>query len=110
MNTASTIQTNSNNTFPLPNNLEQYIEEVIEFRLNNTLLYRVQCVTCEECGVLLSVDTDTIREWIKGGKLNASKPGREWVIRVMDIDRMLTSNANVINLSDKRFKRNRKAS
>ena len=113
MNSAFTQSSNSNNAVTADHdktNLEQYVETVVELRLNNCFLYRVQCVTCEEAGVLLSVDTDTVREWIKAGKLIASKPGREWVIRIVDIDKMLTTNATIIRLEDKRFKRNRKAS
>lgn len=108
MNTGfSPTETNSNNTIP-DRQLARQIEEVVLLQLNNCLLWRVQCVTCDEAAVLLSVDTDTVREWIKAGKLIASKVGREYSIRVMDIDKMLSNHSNVIRLDDKRFKRNRK--
>ena len=110
MNSAFTLpqSSNSNNAVLQQHDILDQLEELIEFRLNNSLLYRVQCVTCDEAAVLLSVDCDTIREWIKGGKLTASKVGREWTIRVLDIDKMLTATATVIRLTDKRFKRNKK--
>jgi excisionase family DNA binding protein len=103
----SAFQTNSNNTVP-DRHLASFVEEVVSLQLNNCLIWRIQCVTCDEAAVLLSVDTDTIREWIKAGKLTASKVGREYSIRVMDIDKMLATHSNVIRLEDKRFKRNRK--
>jgi excisionase family DNA binding protein len=110
MNSAFSLHepTSSNNAVPQQHDILEKVEELIEFRLNNSLLYRVQCVTCEEASILLSVDCDTIREWIKGGKLTASKVGREWTIRVLDIDKMLTASATVIRINDKRFKSNRK--
>lgn len=114
MNSAFThAQSTTNNNAavlqPHDSLMQKLVEEVVEFRLNSCLLYRVQCVSCEEAAVLLSVDTDTVRNWIKINKLTASKIGREWSIRVMDIDKMLTSNTTVIKLDDKRFKRNKKA-
>ena len=91
-----------------PEQIVSYVEGVIEQCLNNSLWFRVQCVNCDEAGVLLSVDTDTVRQWIKAGKLSASKVGREWSIRLVDIDKMLSQNATVIRMNDKRFKANRK--
>ncbi len=103
----TTINHNTGPQQPNTPNLDEHIQAVVEMSLNNCLMYRVQCVTCEEAGILMSVDKDTVRDWIKSGKLAASKVGREWAIRVMDIDRMLTKNATVVNLKDRRFKSNK---
>ena len=109
MNTALlTPPTNTHNTLPQQQVIEKYIEDTIEQRLNSCLMYVVQCITCEEAGILLSVKEDTVRDWIHSGKLPASKIGREWMIRVSDVDKMLRQNTNIIRIDDKRFRTNRK--
>lgn len=83
--------------------IKTIIQQAIEDALNASLWYRVQCVTVDEAAIMLSVYGDTIRVWIKQGKLPASKVGREWNIRLVDIEKMLNKNSTII-LMDKRFK------
>lgn len=100
--------TTTRNTLPQQQAIEKYIQDTIEQRLNSCLMYVVQCITCEEAGILLSVKEDTVRDWIHSGKLAASKVGREWMIRVIDVDKMLHQNTNIIRIDDKRFRTNRR--
>lgn len=105
--------TNSNSLFqqaPVPQALDPLISEqittTVEAMLNSCLWYRIQCVDCETAAQYLDIETDTVRQWIKSGKLPASKPGREWMIRLKDIDSMLAKTATIIRL-DKRFKKSK---
>ncbi len=86
------------------------IEDTVSSVLDGILWARVQCITVDDAAKSLSVQPDTIREWIKAGKLHASKVGREYIIRLVDLERMLTQNALVVPMHDRRFKRNRVAS
>ncbi len=84
--------------------IKQIVQQAIDDALNNSLWYRVQCVSIEEAAVILSLCEDTVRQWVKQGRLPASKVSREWNIRLVDIEKMLNSNATVIHI-DKRLKR-----
>ncbi len=109
MNTALQIPpTPSLNKLPQQQVIEKYIEDAIEQRIHSCLMFSVQCLSCEEAGILLSIKEDTVRDWIHRGKLSASKVGKEWMIRIFDIDKMLHQNANIIRIDDKRFRTNRK--
>lgn len=108
---------NSNNTVQpgpheqLPVHLQQFIfsavEGIVEMQLRNSPMYLVQCLSCEKAAAVLNVETDTVRQWIKGGKLPASKIGKDWSIRLVDIDKMLKLNATVVPMADKRYKKNK---
>jgi excisionase family DNA binding protein len=43
----------------------------------------------EEIAERLRVSNQTIRRWIKSGRLTAYKPGREWRIRPSDLEEFL---------------------
>lgn len=75
--------------------------------VQQSLCYGVQCVTTEKAAELLSVEPQTVRDWINSGKLPASRPGKDYLILMEDINRLLTQTAVVIRI-DKRYK-NRKA-
>ena len=110
MNTAFT-QPNHSLLFKQPSDQEQRDKEVrlaVQAQLQDSLLFNVSCVNCEEAATLLSVEPDTVRDWIKAGKLIASKVGREWIIRLRDVDTMLAKNSNIVPMDDKRFKTNRR--
>lgn len=106
------VTTNSNNTVQslwheVPESLQDFIfttaTGIVEMQLQQSLWYHVQCVSCEKAATALNVETDTVRQWIKKGKLTASKIGKDWSIRLMDIDRMIKINATVVSLPDKRY-------
>lgn len=106
--------TNNNNTvLPLehmvPVELQEFIfttaTGIVELHLQQSLWYQVQCVSCERAADALNVETDTVRQWIKAGKLPASKIGKDWSIRLVDLDKMLKLNATVIRMPDRRFKK-----
>jgi len=110
MNTAFTQQSsNSNNAVPqqhdkISDQVIYLIEEAIEARLSSSLWFHVQCVTCDEAAFILSVEPDTVREWIKSGKLRASKVGREWIIRLIDIEKLLAQTATVVAMEPKKIR------
>lgn len=112
----SQTTTNRNNTVPpqsheVPEHLQEYIIAtalgIVEMQLQQSPWFRVQCVSCEKAGDALNVETDTVRQWIKVGKLPASKIGKDWSIRLVDIDKMLKLNATVVRIGDKRYKKYR---
>ncbi|MEO6540337.1 MAG: helix-turn-helix domain-containing protein [Ferruginibacter sp.] len=80
------------------------IQEEVERQLNLSLAYRVTCVTVAKAAELLCIEEDTVRAWINRGKLQASKIGNNWQIRLCSIDEMLQRYATVIPITDKRFK------
>ena len=47
--------------------------------------------TVEEVGAQLQVSDQTVRRWVKSGKLAAYKPGKEWRIRPSDLEDFLES-------------------
>ena len=79
------------------------IQGEVERQLNLSPVYRASCVTVPYAADMLSVTEDTIREWIKAGKLAASKVGNNFHIRISEIDSMLTRYATVVPMKDKRF-------
>ncbi|MFZ4056982.1 MAG: helix-turn-helix domain-containing protein [Ferruginibacter sp.] len=106
------LANNSNNTVNMPVNgitpeirlfILQTAAQLVEQQTASCLLFKVQCVNIGEAAKLLSVEDDTIRDWIKNGKLTASKIGREWIIRLTDIDSTLIRTASVVRM-DKRYK------
>ena len=100
-NTATTTHNNHPGTYQ---DLSPAIMDLIQAEVKNCLYYGVQCVTTEKAAELLSVEPDTVRQWIKKGKLMASKPGKDYSIRMSDIDQLLKETAVVVRM-DKRFKR-----
>lgn len=49
-----------------------------------------QYLTVAEAAEILKVKHNTIRDWLKAGKLRGSKIGRLWRIRQADIDEFVT--------------------
>jgi excisionase family DNA binding protein len=92
---------------PIPFNQLQldYMQTVFQTELQNCLWYRVQCTDVAGAAQLLKVEPCTIRHWIAEGKLEASKMGNAYQIRLQSIEKMLQRNAvaPVIKL-DKRHK------
>ena len=84
--------------------LQPFIQEEVERLLNLSLAYRIECCTISYAAEKLKVTEDTLRQWIAKGKLPASKAGNNWLIRLVDIDEMLTRYATVVPITDKRFK------
>lgn len=78
------------------------IYDYINQCLNNSTWYCVQCCTADKAAEVLSVEVSTIRDWIKSGKLAASKVGNSYLIRLVEIDRMLHKNATIINIDHRR--------
>ena len=46
-------------------------------------------LTLEEVAQKLRLKHDTMRKWIKTGKLRAQKVGRRWLVHISEIDRHL---------------------
>jgi len=111
--------TNANETIQnrglaeIPVGLQEFIittaNGIVETQIQQSPFYRVQCVDSEKAANLLGVEPDTIRNWIKSGKLQASKIGKEWLIRVIEIEKILSANATAVRMVDKRYKRKAKA-
>ncbi len=47
-------------------------------------------LTVDEAAAILKVAPNTIRDWLKSGKLKGGKIGRLWRIREADIDELVT--------------------
>ena len=47
--------------------------------------------TVEEVAERLQVSDQTVRRWVKSGKLKAYKPGREWRVKPSDLETFLES-------------------
>jgi excisionase family DNA binding protein len=50
-----------------------------------------QFLSLEDVAERLQVSDRTVRRWVKDGKLDAYKPGREWRIRPSDLEDFLES-------------------
>jgi excisionase family DNA binding protein len=48
-------------------------------------------LSLEDVAERLQVSDRTVRRWVKDGKLDAYKPGREWRIRPSDLEDFLES-------------------
>ena len=83
---------------PVPADLTDLINGIVALQLQQCLWYQVQCVSADQAADALHVETDTVRQWIKAGKLPASKIGKDWTIRLVDIDKMLKLNATVVRI------------
>ena len=53
-------------------------------------------LTPQEVSVLLRVSTQTVRRWIKEGRLPAYKVGRAWRIRDADLNRWLNEQRTAV--------------
>jgi excisionase family DNA binding protein len=51
-------------------------------------------LTPEQVGEELKVHPATVRLWIRGGRLRATRVGRSWRVRRSEIDRVLASGAS----------------
>lgn len=49
----------------------------------------MELMTVQETAKYLKVDTETVRRWLREGKIPGSKVGRKWLISKLDIDAML---------------------
>lgn len=99
--------TNSNNTpvqaGEITPKMQLEITALVQAEVENRLYHGVQCVTADAAAHLLSVEPGTIRDWIKCGKLPASKPGNVYLILVNDINSMLKKYATIVPMKiDKR--------
>lgn len=50
-------------------------------------------MTVEEVAIELKIDVTTVRAWIRGGQLPATKIGRQYRIKYQDYDEFLKSRA-----------------
>ncbi|RTL56265.1 MAG: DNA-binding protein [Sphingobacteriales bacterium] len=57
--------------------------------------HTIQCVNVGKAAELLCVEEDTVRTYIKCGKLAASKVGKEYRIRIFDLQQFLDATAVV---------------
>lgn len=48
-----------------------------------------EMMTCSEAAKLLRVKVETVRAWVKSGKLRASRPGRRLLVPRAEVDRLL---------------------
>lgn len=72
------------------------------------LFDEIYCLTTAQVAEITGSTKETVQDWIKAGKLLASKPGKEYIITVQDFKRFLKSTkvkAPVIQLQHKGLKR-----
>lgn len=55
--------------------------------------------TTQEVSELLKLEAETIREYIRSGKLKAWKAGKEWRILEDDLKEFIDSNRNIKEVS-----------
>ena len=48
-------------------------------------------LSVQRVALLFDVKPETIREWIKNGRLNAVKVGRQWRVSISEVKRVGTS-------------------
>jgi hypothetical protein len=115
----------NNNNAPAANNAQQIqvptlpplqleamqtiIKDMVQAELNNCLWYHIQCTDCDGAAKALKVQTNTIRDWVKAGKLGGSKVGNSIMIPIHAIYRMLQNNLVTTPVVDMRRRINKKA-
>ena len=52
-------------------------------------------MTLHDVAAKLQVKEETIRHWIRDGKLRAVNLGKEWRVAVVDLERFLNDHANM---------------
>lgn len=64
----------------------------------------LQCFSTEEAAELLSCKKETVADYIRAGKLQASKPGKDYIITAGDLKQFIKENrvrAAVVNINYK---------
>lgn len=78
------------------------VSELVASELEAMPAYRIMCCNVSDAAAYLGVEPDTVRDWIKAGKLRASKPSKDWLIRVIDLEALLAKTATVITIKKKK--------
>jgi excisionase family DNA binding protein len=81
--------------------LAQAVREEVEKQLSFSPSFWVACVSVKECAALLKVTPDTIRTYITTGKLAASQEGKNYFIKIADVNKFLTKRSNVLTVVKK---------
>jgi excisionase family DNA binding protein len=61
-----------------------------------------EVLTIEEAAARLKVKRDTVRDWLKAGKLKGVKLGRLWRVDAEDLERLLRGETTAEDLDDAR--------
>jgi excisionase family DNA binding protein len=59
-----------------------------------------EVLTIKEAAVRLKLKADTVRNWVKAGKLKGVKLGRVWRVDAEDLERMLRGEPTAEDLDD----------
>jgi excisionase family DNA binding protein len=78
--------------------LAQLVREEVEKQLSFSPSFWVSCVTVKECADLLKVKPDTVRTYINTGKLRASQEGKNYFIKITDVNKFLNQRSNVLKV------------
>ncbi len=56
--------------------------------------YTMQAFTVEQAAAALSLDRDTLRRWLRQGRIGGFKAGTDWRITQADLDAFIERNRN----------------
>ena len=54
----------------------------------------MQIYTVEQAAAALSIDRDTVRKWLRAGRITGFKAGTDWRLTQEDIDAFIARNRN----------------
>ena len=86
----------------------QEVQKALPQILPSYFLDDVHCLSTDQVAELTGVARETVGDWIRSGKLSASKPGKDYLITVASLKHFLQSTrvqVPVINLHSKFSKR-----
>lgn len=72
------------------------VQREVDSYIASLPLTRVECVTVQQAADLLKVYTDTVRVYIRKHQLRASKLGKDYRIRIVDLQKFLQDKQTAI--------------
>lgn len=106
----SNTNTTCNPCVPAPSNVMSMddffglVNKAVQQVLPAYFFDSVQCMTTDQVSELTGMKKETVQDWIRSGKLQASKPGKDYIITVADLKTFLKSTkviAPVISMHQK---------
>ena len=86
-------------TFLQQPEMHMAINNLVQDLLQHSIYANCQCLSVAQCAELVGVKEDTIRDWIKAGKLEAHQPGKEYLVRVINLHKLLEQNSTIAKKS-----------
>jgi excisionase family DNA binding protein len=80
------------------------VAEIVQDFLQHSVYGNCQCITVQEAANLMGVEGDTIRAWIKAGKLPATQPGKEYLIQIVKLYQFIENHSTVKSIPIRKIK------